>query len=95
MKNGILITIVLIVIIAGALVFVKSGKKVDTQATPTPTQSAQGLNIAPTQAAASDTTDTGLAKDSATVDSMLKSADQDSANIDVGLNDQQGNLSEQ
>lgn len=42
-----------------------------------------------------DTTDAGLEKDSASVDTKLKAADADSANIDAGLNDVQGNLSEQ
>lgn len=42
-----------------------------------------------------DTSDAGLEKDSASVDTKLKAADADSANIDAGLNDVQGNLSEQ
>lgn len=48
-----------------------------------------------TPATAGDTTDEGLAKDSADVDSKLKAATEDSAGVDAGLNDQQGNLSEQ
>ena len=49
----------------------------------------------PTSTVSGDTSDTGLAKDSAEVDSQLKAADLDSANVNTGLNDQQGNLSEQ
>lgn len=55
-----------------------------TPATPTPTSVVSG-----------DSSDAGLAKDSADVDTKLQAANQDSVNVDAGMNDQQGNLSEQ
>lgn len=89
MKHGILVTVIAIIILAGALVWVKSTKKTVMEVVPD-----QELNIIPTQTVASDTTDAGLAKDAANVDAKLKATEGDTANIDAGLNDQQGNLSE-
>ncbi|OGG35270.1 hypothetical protein A2363_02495 [Candidatus Gottesmanbacteria bacterium RIFOXYB1_FULL_47_11] len=42
-----------------------------------------------------DTSDNALDQDFATIDAKLKAADQDATNIDTGLNDKQGDLSEQ
>jgi len=89
MKHGILVTVIAIIILAGALVWVKSANKTVIEVVPD-----QELNITPTQTVASDTTDAALDKDTANVDAKLKAADGDRTNIDAGLNDQQGNLSE-
>lgn len=92
---AIFVIIVLVAVLGGALVYL-AGKNKSTvtqeSAVVSPTTIVQGT---PTGVVSGDTSDEGLAKDSADVDTKLKAAAEDSANVDAGLNDVQGNLSEQ
>lgn len=90
--------IALIAVLGGALVYLTGKSKPNTATIPeniTVTEAVTSVVISPTSAVSADSSDTGLSKDSASVDTQLKAADQDKANVDAGLNDQQGNLSEQ
>lgn len=91
--------IAIIAVIAGVSVYMMGRSTANTamQVTPSVTESPTTTTTSPepTAAVSGDTSDTGLSKDSASVDTQLKAADQDSANVNAGLNDQQGNLSEQ
>lgn len=89
----IFIVVAVIAVLGGAVVYKMSSKTSLT----TPQPAAEHITPAPTPTdiVANDTSDTGLANDSASVDVKLKAASDDSVNVDAGLNDQQGNLSEQ
>jgi len=80
-KQGILITLTLIAIVAIVGGITVSNMKKNT--------------IAPTTTSLTPTPDTDLDKDVQDIDSKLKALNADAGSIDQSLNDQQGNLSEQ
>ncbi|MCX6791997.1 MAG: hypothetical protein NT149_03085 [Candidatus Gottesmanbacteria bacterium] len=89
-RQGILITLILIVIVAvaGGLIVSRmkqSGVTPVSTSIPTPTQSVQ----------ATGTSDADLEKDTQGIDTQVKALNTDAAGIDQSLNDKQGNLSEQ
>jgi hypothetical protein len=84
MKWGILTAIVLVVILGGVAVYIL-GKN---------TPAKQVSETTPTPQVSQDSSDTALDKDFTDVSTKLNALNQDSANIDVSLNDKQGNLSE-
>jgi hypothetical protein len=87
-RKGILITLILIAIVAaaGGLTVNRMKKTVVTPIlTPTPTESVQAVSIS----------DADLEKDTQDIDTKVKALTSDATSIDEGLNDQQGNLSEQ
>lgn len=96
--GGIAIFVIIVVIaaIAGGVVYMAGKNQTNTAMQPvtTPEANVTTMTPAPTSVVSGDTTDAGIAKDSANVDTQLKAADQDGTSIDAGLNDQQGNLSE-
>lgn len=94
---AVFVIIALIAVLGGGFVYMMGKNKTNTavQGSPTPTESTTMVNTTPTGIISADSSDAGLAKDSADVDVKLKAADQDATNVDAGLNDQQGNLSEQ
>lgn len=88
-RQGTLITLILIAIVAAVGIFTVNRMKKTTVApstaivTPIPNVQVVG------------TSDADLDKDIQGVDTKLKALNTDAASIDEGLNDQQGNLSEQ
>lgn len=88
--------IALMAVLGGALVYTMGKSKTNTamQENTAVTETVTPA-VTPTGVVSADTSDAGLAKDSSEVDTKLNAANADSANIDAGLNDQQGNLSEQ
>lgn len=94
---AIFVIIALIAVLGGGIFYMTGKSKTNTAPQENVTNSVTVTSEAPTPTGivSADTSDTGLSKDSADVDTKLKAADQDSTNVDAGLNDQQGNLSEQ
>lgn len=94
---GVFILIAILAAAAGLVVYTlgQNSSKTAMKENPVVTETPAPANPTPTGIVSTDTSDEGLAKDSVNVDAMLKSADQDSTRVDAGLNDQQGNLSEQ
>lgn len=93
---AVFILIAVLAAAAGLVVYVigQNSAKTAMKEIPVVTES-PAASPTPTGVVSGDMSDGGLTKDSANVDTMLKSADGDSTSVDAGLNDQQGSLSEQ
>ena len=97
---GILVTVIVIAAVAiiGGLTVYFMKKQTTAPATtmvPSTTTTTTGVTPTPSFKLTSGTTDANLDADSQDVSTKLKALNTDSASIDQGLNDQQGNLSEQ
>lgn len=91
---GILITLILIAIVAAAGGFAVYRMKKNSAPVETTMTTPAASVTTPTPSVSGGTTDADLDKNSADVDTKLKALNADTSITD-GLNDQQGNLSEQ
>jgi hypothetical protein len=98
-KQGILITIILIVIVTvvGGFTIYRMKKNVITPVTNVSPSAAMPTAITPIPGVqvSAGTSDADLEKDTQGIDTQLKAINADATGIDQSLNDQQGNLSEQ
>ena len=100
----IIIIVIALAVLAGGYVMMKKAPAPQMAKQDTKLSAASGATgemMAPSTAPAkqtftvSETTDTQLNADENALDTKLNAANSDAANIDSGLNDKQGNLSEQ
>lgn len=93
-RQGILVTLILIAIVAVAGGFTVYRMKKNA-IVPVTTVSPSTTTTAVTPTPGSGSSDADLEKDTLGIDTKLKTLNTDASGIDQSLNDQQGNLSEQ
>jgi len=92
---AIVIILALMAVLGGAAVYKMRNNSSVSVSTPTSQSTVPAATETPVVATAKDSSDAVIDQDSAAVNAKLSALDKDSANIDAGINDQQGNLSEQ